>query len=238
MATTMNSSSSSSSSSSAVPSVVVVVGTTVFPGDVLVGGGVGGGNEEYQAGLGCYVWKDGTIRSSLCGKVVVSTGGVNNQGKPIISVSAGNREVRENIIVGDSAYCQVLKINVNQAIVNITFVGDNALSYPPKGIIRREDVAGSSDTVAMYQYFRPGDIVRAEIVSLGDSRYYLSTDGDDLGVFSATSQQGNRMVVSGPQVSENVFLISTPMNISYGCFPRRCKIQRLDKKNQDKYRSH
>lgn len=35
----------------------------------------------------------------------------------------------------------------------------------------------------MYKSFRPGDIVRARVISLGDARqYYLSTAENELGV--------------------------------------------------------
>lgn len=45
--------------------------------------------------------------------------------------------------------------------------------------------------VEMYSSFRPGDIVRAEVASLGDSRsYYLSTAKNELGVVSAKSTAG------------------------------------------------
>ncbi len=45
--------------------------------------------------------------------------------------------------------------------------------------------------VEMYSCFRPGDLVRAEVISLGDSRsYYLSTAKNDLGVVYAKSLNG------------------------------------------------
>jgi exosome complex RNA-binding protein Csl4 len=43
----------------------------------------------------------------------------------------------------------------------------------------------------MYACFRPGDIVRAEILSLGDQRsYYLTTAKNELGVVYAKSVAG------------------------------------------------
>ena len=36
----------------------------------------------------------------------------------------------------------------------------------------------------MYDFFRPGDTVRAEVISLGDLRqYYLKTNSSDLGTY-------------------------------------------------------
>lgn len=43
----------------------------------------------------------------------------------------------------------------------------------------------------MYDCFRPGDIVRAKVISLGDARsYYLSTADNSLGVVHAKSLAG------------------------------------------------
>ena len=43
--------------------------------------------------------------------------------------------------------------------------------------------------------FRPGDIVRAEVISLGESQsLLLSTAKENLGVVHATSPDGNPMV--------------------------------------------
>jgi hypothetical protein len=45
--------------------------------------------------------------------------------------------------------------------------------------------------VKLYDCFRPGDIVRAKVTSLGDARtYYLSTAENELGVVYAKSMAG------------------------------------------------
>lgn len=42
---------------------------------------------------------------------------------------------------------------------------------------------GQVDKVEVFKCFRPGDIVRARVISLGDARqYYLSTAENELGV--------------------------------------------------------
>ena len=47
----------------------------------------------------------------------------------------------------------------------------------------------------MEDCFRPGDIVRALVISLGDKRhYYLATNRAELGVVSARSLMGHVMV--------------------------------------------
>ena len=60
---------------------------------------------------------------------------------------------------------------------------------PLKGVIRREDVRQTEkDRVELSKCFRPGDIVLARIISLGDSNnYLLSTAGDELGMLSSSN---------------------------------------------------
>lgn len=58
---------------------------------------------------------------------------------------------------------------------------------------------GGSDSVtggtALFDVFRPGDVVRAAVLSLGDARsYFLTTAANELGVVHATSLAGNVMV--------------------------------------------
>lgn len=57
------------------------------------------------------------------------------------------------------------------------------------GVIRVQDVrATEKDKVKIASSFKPGDIVRAAVISLGDqSNYYLSTGRNELGVVVARS---------------------------------------------------
>ncbi|GAA5955850.1 hypothetical protein JCM21900_001735 [Sporobolomyces salmonicolor] len=57
------------------------------------------------------------------------------------------------------------------------------------GVIRSQDVRQTAkDSVKMWSCFRPGDVVRAKVISLGDSRsYFLSTAANSLGVLFAVS---------------------------------------------------
>lgn len=63
------------------------------------------------------------------------------------------------------------------------------------GIIRIQDVrATERDKVKIQNCFKPGDIVRASVLSLGDgTNYYLSTAQNDLGVIFARSAIGEHM---------------------------------------------
>ena len=47
----------------------------------------------------------------------------------------------------------------------------------------------------MYNCFRPGDLLKAQVISLGTSRsYFLSTAANELGVFYAEDQDGTPLV--------------------------------------------
>lgn len=61
------------------------------------------------------------------------------------------------------------------------------------------------DSVEIYNSFRPGDIVRAQVISLGDVRsYYLSTAKNELGVILAQSATGHTMVpISWQQMQDD-----------------------------------
>jgi exosome complex component CSL4 len=73
-----------------------------------------------------------------------------------------------------------------------TYILDESLA----GTIRQRDVrAFDIDSVEIYKSFRPADLVRAQVLSLGDARsYFLSTARNDLGVVLATSPAGAPML--------------------------------------------
>ncbi|KAL2142061.1 hypothetical protein VTI28DRAFT_1574 [Corynascus sepedonium] len=97
--------------------------------------------------------------------------------------------------VGNTVLCRVLRITPRQAVVAILVCGDTVLDAEWQGLIRVQDVrATEKDRVRIYESFRPGDIVRAEVISLGDqTNYYLSTAKNELGVVLAVSEAGNTM---------------------------------------------
>jgi exosome complex component CSL4 len=91
--------------------------------------------------------------------------------------------------VNSTVLARVTRINPRQATVSIFTVGDAPLNDEFQGIIRVQDVrATEKDKVKIFESFRPGDIVRALVISLGDqSNYYLSTAQNSLGVVMAYS---------------------------------------------------
>jgi exosome complex component CSL4 len=96
---------------------------------------------------------------------------------------------------GSIVLCKVLKVTPRFAVVAIESVDGKTVSASFRGTIRVRDVMpGEVDKVQLYQCFRPGDLVRAEVISLGDARsYFLSTVDVHYGVILATSIAGGRL---------------------------------------------
>ncbi|KAG2322087.1 hypothetical protein Bca52824_015300 [Brassica carinata] len=99
-------------------------------------------------------------------------------------------------VPGSLVLARVTRVMSRMASVNVLCVGSKAVREKFAGVIRQQDVRETEiDKVDMLQSFRPGDIVRAMVLSLGDSRaYYLSTAKNQLGVVSAESAAGETMV--------------------------------------------
>ncbi|KAI2643145.1 hypothetical protein GGS21DRAFT_857 [Xylaria nigripes] len=189
--------------------------TIAIPGQLL------GPSNKYNAGPGTHIY-DSNLYSSLLGTINVTqpektpgptrrmhrisalnepNSSSNTNTLPIISVSPGTnpaeqqnkREVLPE--VGNIVLCRVTRITPREATVAILVVGDAVLSAQWQGVVRVQDVrATEKDRVKLYESFRPGDIVRAQVISLGDqANYYLSTASNQLGVIMATSETGNTM---------------------------------------------
>jgi len=150
----------------------------VTPGDKI------GGLSQFEAGQGCYSLA-GFIFASLNGRLNLSK---NSQAKPVLEVIA-HHSIGNLPQVGDIVTCRVTKINARMASCEILCVGTTLLSTSLDGTIRSRDVrAHDIDSVVISKSFRPGDIVRAQVISLGDLRnYYLSTAKNELGVVLAFS---------------------------------------------------
>ncbi|KAJ1961195.1 hypothetical protein IWQ62_003951 [Dispira parvispora] len=115
--------------------------------------------------------------------------------KPILVVG---RSKPQSVVphVGNMVIGKVLRINTRVAAVAIMMVNTTLCLEDYQGVIRIQDVrATEKDKVQMHRSFRPGDIVRAQVISLGDARsYYLSTARNELGVIMAQSEAGETMV--------------------------------------------
>ncbi|KAK1321728.1 hypothetical protein QJS10_CPA03g00574 [Acorus calamus] len=163
----------------------------VTPGEVL------GDSSDLIAGRGAYVaHHNGKIYSSLTGR------------RSIMPPLPGSSDQKTKVeIVGHKAHgavpepgsvviARVTKVMAKMVSADIMCVRLKAVKEKFTGIIKQQDVRASEiDKVDMYLSFRPGDIVRAVVLSLGDARaYYLSTAKNELGVVSAQSIAGATMV--------------------------------------------
>eukprot|EP00658_Telonema_sp_P-2_P031176 TRINITY_DN23390_c0_g1_i1.p1 TRINITY_DN23390_c0_g1~~TRINITY_DN23390_c0_g1_i1.p1 ORF type:complete len:241 (-),score=62.56 TRINITY_DN23390_c0_g1_i1:376-1098(-) len=98
--------------------------------------------------------------------------------------------------VGDLVLCKIVRVTQRHAQAAIMCVGETVLKESFNGMIRVEDIRlAEVDRLDVYNCFRPGDVVRAQVISLGDRRsYYLTTAKNELGVVFAQSEAGVCMV--------------------------------------------
>uniref|UniRef100_A0A7S2KFB3 S1 motif domain-containing protein n=1 Tax=Leptocylindrus danicus TaxID=163516 RepID=A0A7S2KFB3_9STRA len=183
-----------------LPKLEQGIGSTVAPGDRLARSRI---TKQHKliSGPGTYV-KSGQIYASVVGTLGMTSteDGTNNE----VSVTlAGNRQLASEQVlsVGQIVLGKVVRINIMQVTVEIysqnVGMTANALSNFSSGIIRKEDVrSGASEEVEIISSYRPGDVILAKILSLGDSRrYFLTTAEADLGVVRATcASSGKEMV--------------------------------------------
>lgn len=147
---------------------------------------------EYLCGEGVFCSSDNvSLHAALTG-AVVKTPGENGNVYLNVRMLDKRKPTSESVLrVGDYVLCVVTKVSANNTYVTILAVADNELRNQPKGIIRREDVRLSDiDSLVMRDCYRPGDIVKAIVLSLGGPRqYYLSTAPAECGVRWARAEQ-------------------------------------------------
>lgn len=117
--------------------------------------------------------------------------------------------------------------------MDILCVGPKPVRQRYSGVIRVQDVRATEiDKVQVQASFRPGDVVRAEVLSLGDARsYHLTTAKNQLGVVYAKSVAGGCAAApclpacAGGQPTRaaplNLGLPAGPASPSGGCNARR-----------------
>ena len=176
--------------------------TTCFPGDVVVA------DPQHNFFLGDGVYRDvnGCIRASLLGTCVRKERDETTE-ISVVSSSSSKSAIERIITVGDVVHAQIVKLSLNQAQADIFAVGDVSLTSSTRGLIRREDMKlREVHSLVMRDCFRPGDIIRAQVISLGDSRqYYLSTAVEEFGVVYATSDVDNSLLQPiSPNEMQNV----------------------------------
>mmetsp|Transcript_19270 Transcript_19270/g.28704 ORF Transcript_19270/g.28704 Transcript_19270/m.28704 type:complete len:197 (+) Transcript_19270:58-648(+) len=150
--------------------------------------------DDYIAGPGCYC-RLSAIHACLVGypKIIKKD---DDDDKPIMLVVQKKQASSVVPSIGDQVTVRVKKINPRLASVEILCVEGRPLRDTYSGVIRVQDVRATEiDKVEIYKSFRPGDIVRAQVISLGTSRsYFLSTAANQYGVIWALSVSSVPMI--------------------------------------------
>ncbi|KAK6503045.1 exosome 3'-_5 exonuclease subunit ski4 (Csl4) [Arthrobotrys musiformis] len=165
----------------------------VVPGQPL------GPVNSYIPGSGVHIF-NGQIIASLVGQVI-TTPSTSPTTPPTISIQkpvlSTDEETNATLLpeVTSTVLCRITRINPRQATASIFIVNNHICGDEFQGVIRVQDVRLTEvDKVKIFNSFRPGDIVRARVISLGDqSNYYLSTASNELGVVMADSEVGDPM---------------------------------------------
>jgi exosome complex component CSL4 len=128
-----------------------------IPGTIL------GPASKYAPGPGTHVY-EGNIVSSLLGNVnVTAPAKAPGPAKRLNKITAPSAEELSTISVVRRG--RKREVMPKQAIVVIQQVGDTVLQTEWQGVIRVQDVrATEQDKVKIHESFKPGDIVRAQVV--------------------------------------------------------------------------
>lgn len=132
-----------------------------------------------------------TAKQAHCEVVTVEGRGV------VADAGAGSTGAAAHLSVPMGGGLQLLSSYGAVALFQSTMAGAMAVDTGEtfRGLVRAQDVRQTDrDRVKMAECFRAGDIVRAQVLSLGDgANYYLTTARNDLGVVLARSA-GEQMV--------------------------------------------
>ena len=158
----------------------------VFPGSVLAHSlNSKSGRNTYRSN-GCIISTiNGTLdveKSSGTLSVIPLQGNDKNEGRPLYNIVPSP---------GHEVEGRIQKVTSTSAFVEITYVQGKKLQYTLIGSLRFDEIRLTSHRSPMIDFFRPGDKIRAEILSTADSRcYVLSAFRTHQGVIEATSQMG------------------------------------------------
>ncbi|MHA1754412.1 MAG: exosome complex RNA-binding protein Csl4 [Candidatus Odinarchaeia archaeon] len=148
----------------------VKTGSFVLPGDKL------GVIEEFLPGPGTFQ-ENGVIYSSKIGIVLLDT--------KAKKISVFPRTVKPLIPKrGDTVLGKITMVQGKKAIVTIVMVGDKILSSGFTGQIFIRQVTGEF-LDSLDDFFKIGDIIRANVIDDRDEIYQLSTADPKLGVIKA-----------------------------------------------------
>ena len=148
---------------------------------------------DHESGQGTYI-KGSFICSSLVGVKHAIPPSAPGELPRIQVLRRGAQPVIPAI--GNIVTARVVSITPRLAVVDILAVGTSTVPHRCSGVIRVQDVRATEiDKVQLHLCFRPGDLVRAQVLSLGDARsYFLTTARNELGVVEAHSLAGEKMI--------------------------------------------
>ena len=157
-------------------------GSFVFPGDELCCGNYTCGEGTYSLGNSCVASLAGSLHTE------------HTTEPPVVSVISENKVTlpqKDSIVLA-----QVVNVTPRICKIVIIKVDSVTLQFHLPGVLRKEDVrATEKDSVELFNCFRPGDILRARVISLGDGNAYsLSTAENELGVLYAFSEGDHPML--------------------------------------------
>ncbi|CAD5113009.1 DgyrCDS2212 [Dimorphilus gyrociliatus] len=159
-----------------------------IPGDIICPA-----DNNYISGNGTVTRKN-TIYASIAGKCNFQK---IEDGKTVVEIRLKNSH-NQNIVPTIDCLVAARITNVNPRFCKCAIISVDDVLLPEsfRGLIRKEDArATEKDKVELYKSFRPGDIILARVLSLGDAQAYLLTTAEnELGVVSATSESGETMI--------------------------------------------
>lgn len=132
--------------------------------------------EEFIAGPGTYV-EHGTIYSKTTGRTLLDMQNKKVSVYPLVHAVSTPR-------IGSTAIGQVSNVRNKKAVLRISSIGKKSLSGFFTGILHISDVSPSY-IETMYGVCKPGDLMRAKVVSDLNRTYHLSTEDKNLGVIYA-----------------------------------------------------
>ncbi len=149
-------------------------GQFVLPGERL------GVIEEFVSNAGTYV-KDGVIYSKVVGRALPDT---LNKRVSVYPLVRGAKVPK----IGSKVLGQVTKVQKQNAFVRIFRIGEHQLSGYFSGILHISDVH-LRYVDSMFNVCKPGDIIRAKVISDKNGTFHLFTKDRELGVVYAFCMQ-------------------------------------------------
>jgi exosome complex component CSL4 len=154
-------------------------GKFVIPGESL------GVIEEFTPGQGTYV-EQGKIYAKISGRTLLD---LQNKAVSISPLVRGARVPR----VGSTVTGQVSSLQNKAAVIRIFKIGKENLSGVFSGLLYISDIS-TSYVDSIQDACKPGDIIRAKVISEKNRAYHLSTAERDLGVLYAFCSRCGHML--------------------------------------------